>query len=154
MRRTAPGLALVAMALLLGACTTRVSGTYPAAGSVIPTGTLQLTETSALSFSSMAHAAALATGAYYLLDPLAPNWEIEETRLGSSQYRLSMRLKRFTAGGTGEARQALLRRASQLARDGGYAGFQVISFTEGVDFGYPVSQRVSEGVIQLVSNAN
>ena len=140
---------LAGMAMLAGCGS--MSGVYPASGSVIPPASVQLTENLNVALSSIVTAGALAAAAYVVLDPLAPNWNVEETKLGSGQYRLSMRLKRFAGGGTGEARQVLQRRATRLAQEGGYGGYQIISFSEGVEFAYPISLRVSEGVIQLLA---
>lgn len=142
------------LAALLAGCG-NVSGVYPRVGSTIPSASLQLTDSLNIPLSSIAAAGAIAAVAYVVLDPLAPNWDIQETKLGNDQYRLSMRLKRFAGGGTGEARQSFLRRAVHLAQEGGYGGYQVVSFSEGVEFAYPASQRVSEGVIQLLAkNSN
>ena len=40
------------------------------------------------------------------------------------------------------------RRAEQLARAGGYAGYDIVSYSEGIQSEL-VAQRVGEGVIQL-----
>lgn len=121
----------------------------------VTTATPYITTTSPRIVTPLPGLAAVAAVAYLVTDPLAPNWEIEETKLGNGQYRLAMRMKRFAAGGTGEARQSFRRRATQLAHEGGYGGYQIVSFSEGVEFAYPSSQRVSEGVIELIAkNSN
>jgi hypothetical protein len=86
-----------------------------------------------------------------VFDPLSPNWDVKEVRLADTQYQLLMRLKRYHTGGDGEARQIFQRRAAKLARDGGYAGYQIMSYTEGIDSStLPAAQIVAEGVVLLV----
>lgn len=142
-----------ALVLALGACTGNVAGVYPRVGTVVPSATVQLTENATLSLSQIATAGVVAATAYILLDPSAPNWHIEETRYGNGQYHLAMQQKNYTGGGGGEARQFFQRRGAELARQNGYAGYQIVSFTEGIEFAYPVSRRVSQGVIQLVAGS-
>ena len=63
--------------------------------------------------------------------------------------RISLRKKRFTSGGDGEAGQLFARHAEQLARSGGYAGYSVMEYTEGVESTLPIAQRVAQGVVRL-----
>jgi hypothetical protein len=63
--------------------------------------------------------------------------------------RISLRKKRFTSGGDGEAAQLFARRAEKLARDGGYAVYTVLEYNEGIESTLPVAQRVAQGVIEL-----
>jgi hypothetical protein len=88
---------------------------------------------------------------YAALEPLASNWSIKEAKLAEDQYMLQLRMNRVHTGGDGEARVVFNRRAAQLARDNGYAGYQVLSYSEGIDSALPVAQRVSEGVVQLTT---
>lgn len=99
----------------------------------------------------MASCAGVAAIACVALDPFMPNWQIQETRLAEDRYMLQLRMKRFHAGGDGESRVVFDRRAGQLARDNGYSSYQILTYSEGVDSALPAGQRVSEGVIQLVS---
>ena len=87
---------------------------------------------------------------FAVIDPLAPNWAIEEMRLNDKRYRIAMRKKRFTTGGDGEAMPAFYRRAEQLVRDTGAASYRIVEFSEGVDSAVPISQRVAQGVVELV----
>jgi hypothetical protein len=115
-----------------------------------PDGIGQVTQSVVLPFTTfMSYAGGLT---HLVTDPVAPNWEVRETRLARNEYRLSMRMKYFHAGGDGESRQVFQRRAAKLARDGGYGGYQIVSYTEGIESSaFPASQQVSEGVIQLVA---
>ena len=96
-------------------------------------------------------AEALVLGAviYYVVDPLSPNWQIEEARMGDNRFRISLRKKRFAIGGDGEATQLFYRRAEQIVRENGYAGYTVLEFGEGVESTVPIAQRVAQGVIQV-----
>lgn len=87
---------------------------------------------------------------FVVIDPLAPNWQIEETRLNPERYRLALRKKRFSSGGDGEVMPAFYRRAEQLVAANGGANYRIVDFSEGVDSGGPVAQRVAQGVIEIV----
>jgi hypothetical protein len=92
----------------------------------------------------------LLPGNFILSDPLAPNWEIEETRLNDDTYRLSMKMKRFHTGGAGESIQLLKRRASQLQHEQGFSQYQILEYSEGIDSQTIGARRMAEGVIRLV----
>jgi len=102
------------------------------------------------SVSIPADVIALAVGTYLVVDPLAPNWRIEQSDLGGNRYAFALKRKRFTSGGDGEAAQVFQRRVEQLAREQGYSGYEILAFTEGVDSSLPiVAQRVSQGIVQF-----
>lgn len=84
-----------------------------------------------------------------VVEHLIAGWWIEEARIGENRFRIKLRRKRFTTGGDGEATQAFYRRAEQIVRENGYAGYTVIEFGEGIDSMFPVSQRVAQGIIQV-----
>lgn len=90
--------------------------------------------------------------AYLILDPLAPNWNIEQAQFPSEQYHLSLHMKRFYAGGAGEARVVFHRRAKELMRERGYDGYQVVEYTESLESSVLGSQRTAEGVIRLTKS--
>lgn len=116
-----------------------------AISTLIPNKTYNLTPAVGLSVENILLGAAL----YWAVDPLAPNWQLEQVPLGADRVRISLRKKRFVSGGEGEAAQLFARRAGQLARAGGYAGYTVMEYTEGIESTLPLAQRVSQGVIQL-----
>ncbi len=91
-----------------------------------------------------------AAAIYLIYDPLAPNWEIEETRLPDDSYRLSMKMKRFHTGGSGEAIQVLKRRARQLQEEQGHVGYEIAGYSEGIDSQTLMTRRVAEGTIRFV----
>ena len=128
-----------------------LSGTYPT-HPLLQSGSVQIAPDMVYPIANLGKTGAVAAVAYYVVDPLAPNWEIKEIRLSQKEYQLSLRMKAFTTGGDGEARQLFQRRAAALARDGGFAGYQILSYTEGVESTtFPAAHQVSEGVVRLVS---
>jgi len=101
------------------------------------------------SFSIPADSMVLVAGALLVVDPLAPNWRIEQYDLGGHRYAFALTKKRFSFGGDGEAMQVFRRRVDQLARDQGYASFEVLEFSAGIESNMPIAQRVSHGVVQF-----
>ena len=103
-----------------------------------------------LSASSVVSGVVGAGVAYLVYDPLAPNWEIEESRLNDETYRLSLKMKRYHTGGAGESIQIFKRRASQLQHEQGFGSYQIIEYSEGIDSQTLGARRVADGVIRLV----
>jgi hypothetical protein len=93
----------------------------------------------------------LVAGAIVLIviDPLAPNWKIEQARLDPEHFQIALTKKRFTTGGDGEAYQVFHRRAAQIARDSGAPGYRVLEFTEGVESETLIARRVARGVVEI-----
>lgn len=101
-----------------------------------------------------AHASPLFWGApagvaYWILDPLAPNWEVELVPMPDDHVQISMKMKRYYNGGAGEARQIFQRRARDLMRYGEFSGYEVREYSEGIDSSLIGSQRVATGIIHL-----
>lgn len=134
--------ASVAVAALLSGCKS-IEGTSP---SLLPNKALVLSR----SLSVPLDALALAAGAVVVVDPLAPNWHIEQQELGAGRYAFALTKKRFTTGGDGEAMPVLRRRIEQSARDKGYARFELVEYSEGIDSSVPIARRVSRGVVQFL----
>ena len=124
-------------------------GVFDAAGNsistAVPDKVYNITPGLALSVENILLGSAL----YWAVDPLAPNWQLEQTALGPDSVRISLKKKRFTSGGEGEAAQVFARRAQLLARKGGYAGYTTMEYTEGIESTLPLAQRVAQGVIRL-----
>ena len=137
-------------ALLLAACGSVETKSIPSTGSILPNATVQVGPTIAYSVEQIAVAGATAALLYVVYDPLAPNWSIEEKPLADDTYYLALRAKSFRVGGDGEAIQVLKRRALQLQREKGYAGYRILDYSEGIESSTPLTRRVSEGTIQLV----
>lgn len=137
-RVAAAGLAAAAM---LAGCKS-IEGNSP---SLIPNKALVISRSLSLPMDTLA----LAAGAIAVVDPLAPNWRIEQQELGADRYAFALTKKRFTTGGDGEAMQVFKRRVDQLASEKGYASFQLIEYTESIESHVPIAQRVSRGVVQF-----
>jgi hypothetical protein len=137
---------LLAGALVLSGCSSSGSTASP----LIPDKVIQLTADTSIKLSSLATAVVVAAAIYVVYDPLAPNWEIEEARLNDNTYRLSMKMKRFHTGGSGESIQLLKRRASQLQHEQGFSQYQILEYSEGIDSQTIGARRMAEGVIRLV----
>lgn len=126
------------------------SSTGGSSSSLIPNKAIQLTANTSVSLATLAAGAALGAAIYYVYDPLAPNWEIEESQLNEDTYRLSLKMKRFHTGGAGESVQILKRRATQLQYEQGFESYQILEYTEGIDSQTIGARRVGEGVIRMV----
>ncbi|GAB1394026.1 hypothetical protein MASR1M60_21900 [Rhodocyclaceae bacterium] len=87
--------------------------------------------------------------AYLILDPLSPNWQIEEARFPENHVHFQLAMKRFYAGGAGEARVIFHRRAKELMRAGGFGSYEVVEYSEGMDSSVLGSKRVAEGVVRF-----
>jgi hypothetical protein len=85
--------------------------------------------------------------AYYVIDPLAPNWEVKINQLDETRVAINLRKKRFSTGGDGEAREVFLRRAQEIVDDNGLAGYTVVQFSESVDSETTFARRIARGVI-------
>ena len=133
--------ALAVIAAMLAGC-----GNSP----LIPDKTLRLTANTAISVSTAVTAAAIGAAVYLVYDPLAPNWEIEESKMAPDVYRLSLKMKRYHTGGAGESIQVLKRRASQLQYENGFGDYQILDYSEGIDSQTIGARRVAEGTIRLV----
>jgi len=112
---------------------------------LIPNQAMQITPALSLSVETMIVGALVV----WAVDPLAPNWQLAQAPLGADRMRISLRKKRFTSGGDGEAAQLFARRAEKLKSDGGYAAYAVLEYTEGIESSLPIAQRVAQGVIEL-----
>ena len=117
---------------------------------LIPAKSIYLTASTSVSYATLATAAVVAAAILIVYDPLAPNWEIEESRLNEDTYRFSMKMKRYHTGGAGESIQILKRRASQLQYEQRFSGYQILEYTEGVDSQTIGARRVADGTIKLV----
>lgn len=137
---------MLAAAISSSGCSTATKTASP----LIPAKSIQLTANTAISMSTVVTALAVAAAIYIVYDPLAPNWEIEESKLNDDTYRFSMKMKRYHTGGSGESIQILKRRASQLQYEQGFAKYHILEYTEGIDSQTIGARRVAEGTIKLV----
>lgn len=130
----------------LAGCATGNNSASP----LIPDKALQLTSSQSIQMATLFNGVAILAAVHFIYDPLAPNWEIEESRLNTDTYRFSLKMKRYHTGGAGESIQIVKRRASQLQQQQGFSSFQLMEYTEGIESQTLGARRVAEGTIKLV----
>jgi hypothetical protein len=113
---------------------------------IIPPEAINVSKSLSIPLESVAAAAAL----YVIVDPLAPNWQIEQTQLDGDRYKIALKKKRFTTGGDGEAVQVFYRRAAQLVQERGAVRYRVVAYSEGIESSVPIAQRVAQGVVEVI----
>lgn len=120
----------------------------------IPDKSVWISPSVSVSYEALAGAAIAAAVIWYVADPLAPTWGVARKQLADDRFRLDLRQKKFALGGDGEARQVFYRAAESLAEENGYSGFTVVSYTEGIESGPLLDQRVSRGIVLLTGPAS
>lgn len=141
---------LTAVLLLASACSaTRLEGTHPGGGPLIPETNFALTPGTTIQLEKLVNWGLYAGVAYLILDPWAPNWSIEQASFPDDHFHLSLQMKRYYAGGAGEARAVFHHRAKELARSGGFDGYEVVEYQESLESSVLGSQRSATGVIRL-----
>ena len=120
---------------------------------IIPDVTFKLSPSTTVALEKIIHWGIYAGIAYLVLDPLAPNWQIEAAPLGDNHVHLSMKMKRFYNGGAGEARAVFHRRAKELMRLNDFNAYKVLEYSEGMESSLLGSQRTAEGVVVLSRNS-
>jgi hypothetical protein len=118
-------------------------------GPLIPNANVALGPSVSYPAESLVYWGIWVGAAYLILDPLAPNWEIQEARFPENHVHLALTMKRYYAGGAGEARVIFHRRAKELMRAGGYAGYEVVEYAEGMESSVLGSQRNATGVVRF-----
>lgn len=116
------------------------------ANPLIPNASVRLTPNLSLSLETML----IGTAAYFFVDPLAPNWEGEMRRVGDDTFSIALRAKRFrSTGGDGEAGRVFRRNAEQIVREGGFAGYDILAYSEGIESELIGAYRYAEGTIRV-----
>jgi uncharacterized protein YceK len=138
-------LATLAVCLALAGC----GSVIPSSGSIIPDKTIQLTPGTSVTTEQLVTWGAYIGVAYLLLDPWAPNWRVEEAPLGEGYVHFSLRMRRYYSGGAGEARVLFNRRAKELMEYNGYAAYDVVEYSEGMESSVLGSVRTAEGVVRF-----
>lgn len=118
---------------------------------IIPDKALQLSPSFGIPLEKIVYWGAYAGLAYLVLDPLAPNWEIEQAPLSENHVHISLKMRRIQVGGAGEARQLFQRRARELVQYGEFDHYTIIEYNEGLESSMLGSQRTVNGVIQLAN---
>ena len=146
--------ALIAALAITGCASRYEDRTLPGSGSLIPDASFALTPGTTIQLEKLVNWGIYAGVAYLVLDPLAPNWYIEEASFPDEQFHLSLQMKRYYVGGAGEARAVFHRRAKDLARSSGYDGYEVVEYQEGIDSSVLGSQRTAAGSIRMTKAAD
>ncbi|MDP2822951.1 MAG: hypothetical protein Q8O52_09775 [Sulfuritalea sp.] len=128
---------------------TSLDGNFPAQGPIIPDTTLNISKSMQIPLEKVVSWGLYAGVAWLILDPLAPNWEIEQANFPDRHFHLLLKMKRVYSGGAGEARVVFHQRAKDLMRQNGSDAYAVVEYTEGLESSVLGSQRVARGVIQL-----
>lgn len=110
---------------------------------------IKLGPTTFISLDKLVAWGAWTAAAWLVLDPLAPNWEIEEAAFPDKHFHLALKMKRIYSGGAGEAQQVFRHRAQEIMRRSGYKAFDVVEYSESLESSLLGSQRVGRGVIRL-----
>ncbi|NWG31730.1 MAG: hypothetical protein HXY29_09585 [Rhodocyclaceae bacterium] len=126
------------------------AGSKVIGGPLIPDAVVQISPTVSYPLEKLVYWGLYIGAAWLIVDPLAPNWEIEEARLPDDYVHFSLKMKRIYSGGAGEARAVLERRAKTLVREGGFKGYEIVEYAERLDSSVLGSQRKAEGVIRLI----
>ncbi|MGC3965124.1 MAG: hypothetical protein QM803_17900 [Rhodocyclaceae bacterium] len=143
------GFVLATLCVALSACSS-ISGTYPRNASIIPDAGIQLTPSYVLHLDDLVVIAGISYLVYTVVDPLAPNWSIQETRQGDNRASYELTMKPINIGGAGEAKQVLARRAEALARERGFGGYQLLRYEESIDSRIWLPHRTARAEIVLV----
>jgi len=148
------GCALLALAAMCSGCSTVNSdGSVTHVHPLLGTKELQLTAGYALPPEAIAAGIILVI----VMDPLAPNWKIEQSEPQPGVFHLALKKKAIAndGGGDGEARVVFMRRASALAKEHGvlpgpdWPGYSVLEFNEGIESNFPFARRVAYGVVKV-----
>jgi hypothetical protein len=146
-------LVVVSLAFGLAGCSslssTSQDGSSSGINTLIPDKTLYISKSVQIPLESIVGWGLYIGTAWLILDPLAPNWEIEQASFPDRYYHLSLKMKRVYTGGAGEARVVFHQRAKDLMRENGFDGYTVVEYTEGLESSLLGSQRTARGVIQL-----
>jgi len=89
-------------------------------------------------------------GAWVLMDPYAPNWDIRAAQLDERHIRFSMTHKLLHTGGAGEARQVLQRNAERFAFEQGFSEYEVVRYEEGIESTRPFARRVATADVLML----
>ncbi|MFT3758714.1 hypothetical protein [Thauera sp.] len=122
------------------------AGDHGAPVAAIAGGLLMLRDLKMLNMEYLAGALV----AFAIYDPLAPTWRIDVRESGAGRVRMALRMKSLITGGDGEARQVFLRNAREMAEAGGFAGYEIVHYEEGIESTRPFAHRYANAEIRLL----
>lgn len=82
-------------------------------------------------------------------DYLLPGWNVKVAQIEPDLFRFDLRMRIVSTGGDGEARQVFQRGARDLVESGGYAGYEIVRYEEGVDSGLFFARRTASGLVRV-----
>ncbi len=142
---------LVAVALgIVSGCSSGPPVVGTATPTLIPDKSVNVSASTSIALDKLIYWGGFAAAAYVILDPLAPNWDIEEAAFPDNKYYMTLKMKRYYNGGAGEARMIFQQRAKSLMLRAGFDSYQVLEYNESLDSSVIGSQRVAQGVIALL----
>ena len=144
---------LLAAGVATGSARAIETNVIPGNRPIVPDVMFKLSPSTTVALEKIVHWGIYAGIAYLVLDPLAPNWQVEAAPLGDNHVHLSMKMKRFHNGGAGEARAVFHRHAKDLMRLNDFNAYKVIEYSEGLESSLLGSQRTAEGVVVLSRNS-
>lgn len=112
---------------------------------IIPDYSLPVSPSLSIPLEAMVAAALV----YWFVDPLGPNWEVAERRVSPTLVQLSMRKKRIATGGDGEPSQIVRRRATELALQAGFRGYQILDYVESTESETIGARRMTTVLLKL-----
>ena len=141
-------LPILTLALLIAGCS-HVPG--PGEGPstqwlAIPAAGLAITEHG---YTTTTHMGTL-VAAWAILDPLAPNWQIQATRIDERHVRFHLKHKLLHTGGEGEARQVLARTAERLTREEGFSEYEITRMEESIESTRPFARRTMVADVRML----
>jgi hypothetical protein len=110
---------------------------------------LALTPAHVYTYEQTLAIAGVAAAAYWYVDPLAPNWEVNEFEVDNDKFRITLRKKRMSTGGDGEAVELFNRHAERIAELRGYEKFVVLSYSERIESDTLGARRLARGTIRI-----
>lgn len=120
---------------------------------LVPDGTVNLGPSVSYPIEKLVYWGTWIGVAYLILDPLSPSWQIEEARFPEHHVHLQLSMKRYYAGGAGEARVVFHRRAKELMRAGGFGSYEVVEYSEGMESSMLGAKRMAEGVVRFIKSS-
>lgn len=87
--------------------------------------------------------------AYWVVDPRAPNWNVNMDSVSPTDYKISLKMKNFTNGGEGEARMVFHHAAEELAQRERSPAYEILAYEEGINSEFLGGRRYAVGVVRL-----
>lgn len=118
---------------------------------IVPEQSVRVFSGYQLAFEDIVQVAGAAVVAYYLIDPITPNWKIKETHLSDEHLLYDLSMKAINVGGDGEARTILLRRIRTVQQEKGFLGYTILRYEEGMDSRFWLPHRTAQAEVFFTS---